>query len=128
MFLVLRNPPSALRLNFNIEAQSQPKVLNVVTAKRASYFLPSTMMMWYPNPVFTSAYLGLVVVLGSSSYAAFSKAALRLPRTFQPRDPPVDDQFTSASQVKMPETTFRSERGKGYGKARIHQDIKRTSC
>ena len=52
------------------------------------HFLPSTIMIWYPNPVFTSTQLGLPVVLGSRSNAAFSNAGSRLPRVFQPREPP----------------------------------------
>lgn len=52
------------------------------------YFLPSTMMMWYPSLVLTSPSFGAPVVLGSRSYATFSKSSIRLPRTFQPNEPP----------------------------------------
>ena len=56
---------------------------------KSIYFLPSTIIIWYPNPVFTSAYFGLPVELGSNSYAVFSNAPSRLPLVFQPREPPV---------------------------------------
>ena len=46
------------------------------------------MIRWYPNPVFTSAYVGFAVVLGSRSNAAFSNVESRLPRVFHPREPP----------------------------------------
>ena len=46
------------------------------------------MIRWYPNPVFTSAYVGFAVVLGSRSNAAFSNVESRLPRFFHPREPP----------------------------------------
>lgn len=52
------------------------------------YFRPSTMIIWYPNPVLTSAYLGLPVVLASSSKATFSNAGSRPPRVFHPSEPP----------------------------------------
>ncbi len=55
---------------------------------RPHYLLPSTIITWYPCPVFTSTNFGFAVVLGSSSYAAFSNAASREPLTFQPRLPP----------------------------------------
>ena len=52
------------------------------------YFLPSTMMMWYPNPVLASAYFGLLVVLASSSNATATKAGSKSPLSFHPSAPP----------------------------------------
>lgn len=55
----------------------------------STHRLPSTMIIWYPCAVFTSANFGFPTVLGSSSYAAFSKAASNAPRTFHPKLPPI---------------------------------------
>lgn len=53
-----------------------------------SYFLPSTIIIWYPSLVLTSPIFGALVVLGSRLYATSSKLSIRLPRTFQPNEPP----------------------------------------
>jgi hypothetical protein len=69
-------------------------------------------------------------VLGSSSYAAFSKSALRLPRTFQPRDPPADDQYhhkKTTTQVEVLETTPGEKEGRDMEKQDSINVLKRTS-
>lgn len=55
---------------------------------RPTHFRPSTIIIWYPSLVLTSPNFGAPVVLGSRSYATFSKSCIKLPRTFQPRLPP----------------------------------------
>jgi len=74
-------------------------VLVFACLNKTIYFLPSTIIIWYPNPVFTSAYFGLPVELGSSSYAVFSNAPSKLPRVFQPREPPATFISTRSSWI-----------------------------
>ncbi len=60
------------------------------TFPRASgdYFLPSIIMIWYPNPVLTSTYFGFAVVLASRLKAASSNVGSKSPLFFHPKAPP----------------------------------------
>jgi len=64
---------------------SQP-LLN--SSLNINHFLPSTIMIWYPNPVLTSTYFGSASVLVSSSKAFSSNVGSKSPLFFHPKAPP----------------------------------------
>ena len=65
-----------------------PETTAISDSSFGLYLLPSTIMTWYPCPVFTSTHFGSPTVLTSSAYAAFSNSATSAPLVFHPRLPP----------------------------------------